>query len=140
MCILYRILDAKTVGRFRVGFSSADCPEKTVTEGGSKRDPDFRSQAHCPLNNVTEQASLKSLESQGGDLVQGSSKWDYVRVMSERHQGSCRKEKRLILDEIEKNLKVHRKSAIRVLNSIKANKPKETRGRRRIYKSIFFCR
>ena len=47
--------------------------------------------------------------------------------------GTCRKEKRLILDELEKNLKVHRKSAIRVLNSIKTKKPQESRGRRRIY-------
>ena len=45
--------------------------------------------------------------------MEGSSKWDYVRVMSERYQGACRKEKRLILDELEKNLKVHRKSAVR---------------------------
>jgi len=52
--------------------------------------------------------------------------------MSERYQGA-RKEKRLILDELEKNLKVHRKSAIRVLNSIKTKKPQESRGRRRIY-------
>lgn len=51
--------------------------------------------------------------------MEGSSKWDYVRVMSERYQSACRKEKRLILDELEKNLKVHRKSAIRALNSIK---------------------
>lgn len=65
--------------------------------------------------------------------MEGSSKWDYVRVMSERYQGACRKEKRLILDELEKNLKVHRKSAIRVLNSIKTKKQQESRGRRRIY-------
>ena len=65
--------------------------------------------------------------------MEGSSKWDYVRVMSERYQNGCRKEKRLILDELEKNLKVHRKSAIRALNSIKTKKPKESRGRRRIY-------
>ena len=45
--------------------------------------------------------------------MEGSSKWDYVRVMSERYQNGCRKEKRLILDELEKNLKVHRKSAVR---------------------------
>ena len=65
--------------------------------------------------------------------MQGPVKWDYVRIMSERYQGACRKEKRLILDELEKNLKVHRKSAIRVLNSIKTKKPQESRGRRRIY-------
>lgn len=111
----------------------SNCPKINVTEDASKRDPDFRPQAHCPLNNVTESASLKSLKSQGGDLVEGSSKWDYVRVMSERYQNACRKEKRLILDELEKNLKVHRKSAIRALNSIKSKKPKESRGRRRIY-------
>lgn len=65
--------------------------------------------------------------------MQGSSKWDYVRVMSERYQNGCRKEKRLILDELEKKLKVHRKSAVRALNYIKNKKPKEARGRRRIY-------
>lgn len=65
--------------------------------------------------------------------MEGSSKWDYVRVMSERYQGACRKEKRIILDELEKNLEIHRKSAVRVLNSIKNKKPTETRGRRRIY-------
>ena len=59
--------------------------------------------------------------------------WSYVRKMSERYQGSCRKDKRLILDEMEKNLKVHRKSAVRALNSVKNKKPKESRGRRRIY-------
>lgn len=61
--------------------------------------------------------------------MEGASKWDYVRVMSERYQSGCRKEKRLILDELEKNLKIHRKSAVRVLNSIKKKQPKETRGR-----------
>ena len=65
--------------------------------------------------------------------MEESSKWDYVRVMSERYQSACRKEKRIILDELEKNLKIHRKSAIRALNSIKIKKPKESRGRRRIY-------
>jgi hypothetical protein len=53
--------------------------------------------------------------------------------MSERYQGACLKEKRIILDELEKNLKIHRKSAVRALNSIKNKKPKETRGRRRVY-------
>lgn len=65
--------------------------------------------------------------------MEESSKWDYVRVMSERYQNACRKEKRLILDELEKNLKVHRKSAIRALALVSRNKPKETRGRRRLY-------
>jgi hypothetical protein len=44
------------------------------------------------------------LKSQGGDEVKGASKWDYVRQMSDRYQQACRKEKRLILDELEKNL------------------------------------
>ena len=105
---------AKSFGNtYLSGNTRTNCPEKSVTEDASKRDPVFQSQPHCPLNNVTEQASLKSLESQGGDLVEGPSKWDYVRVMSERYQNGCRKEKRLILDELEKNLKVHRKSAVR---------------------------
>ena len=65
--------------------------------------------------------------------MEGSSKWDYIRVMSERYQHACRKEKHLILDELVKNLKVHRKSAVRALNSVKKKKAKETRGRRRIY-------
>ena len=34
--------------------------------------------------------------------MKGASKWDYVRQMSERYQQACRKEKRLILDELEK--------------------------------------
>ena len=41
-----------------------------------------------------------------------------MRVRSERDQNACRKEKPLILDELEKNLEVHRKSAVRALNSI----------------------
>ena len=65
--------------------------------------------------------------------MQESSKWEYVRVMSERYQSGCRKEKRLILDELEKNLGIHRKSAIRALGSVKAKVAKETRGRQRIY-------
>lgn len=65
--------------------------------------------------------------------MEESSKWDYVRVMSERYQNASRKEKHLILNELEKNLKMHRKSAIRALGSVKAKRPKETRGRRRIY-------
>jgi hypothetical protein len=102
--------------------AKANCPEINVTEAVPKRDPVFQSQPHCPLNSVTEQASLKSLGSQGGDLVEGSSKWDYIRVMSERYQRACRKEKHLILDELVKNLKVHRKSAVRALNSVKKKK------------------
>ena len=111
-------LNLSAVSQFKIAaklqkLCFTNCPEINVTEDASKRDPDFRPQAHCPLNSVTESASLKSLKSQGGDLVEGSSKWDYVRVMSERYQNACRKEKRLILDELEKNLKVHRKSAVR---------------------------
>ncbi len=53
--------------------------------------------------------------------------------MSERYQSACRKEKRLILNELEKNLGIHRKSAIRALGSVKAKVAKETRGRQRIY-------
>ena len=62
-----------------------------------------------------------------------SSKREYLRILSQRYQGASRKEKHLILSEIEKNLKMHRKSAIRVLNTIKQKRPKETRGRRRVY-------
>ena len=62
-----------------------------------------------------------------------SSKREYLRILSQRYQGASRKEKHLILSEIEKNLKMHRKSAIWVLNSIKQKRPKETRGRRRVY-------
>ena len=53
--------------------------------------------------------------------------------MSERDQNACRKEKPLILDELEKNLEVHRKSAVRALSSINKQKPKETGERRRVY-------
>lgn len=62
-----------------------------------------------------------------------ASKREYLRIMSQRYQSACRKEKRVILDELEKNLKLHRKSAIRSINSVKAKKPKEVHGRRRIY-------
>jgi len=65
--------------------------------------------------------------------VTDSSKREYLRILSQRYQGASRKEKHLILSEIEKNLKMHRKSAIWVLNSIKQKRPKETRGRRRVY-------
>jgi hypothetical protein len=65
--------------------------------------------------------------------VTDSSKREYLRILSQRYQGASRKEKHLILSEIEKNLKMHRKSAIRVLNTIKQKRPKETRGRRRVY-------
>lgn len=60
-------------------------------------------------------------------------RWDYLRIMSERYQNACRKEKRLILDELEKNLEVHRKSAIRALGMVKSKRPTETRGRKRVY-------
>ena len=65
--------------------------------------------------------------------MRAASKWDYVRKMSQRYQVACHKEKRIILDELEKNLGIHRKSAIRTLSTIKARKPAERRGRRRIY-------
>lgn len=92
-----------------------------------------RSHPHCPFNSVTENASLKSLKSHGGDNVTEASKQEYLRIMSQRYQNACRKEKHLILSEIEKNLEIHRKSAIRALGTIKQNRPKETRGRRRVY-------
>ena len=60
-------------------------------------------------------------------------KWEYVQVMSRRYHGSDRKTKNLILSELEKNLAIHRKSAIRLLGNIKTKKPKENRGRRRVY-------
>ena len=110
-----------------------NCPEINVTEGGSERDWNNQPLAHCPVNSVTENASLKSLESQGGDEVTGEAKWQYLQIMSTRYHNSDRKQKCLILGEIEINLKIHRKSAIRRLNEIKSKKPKETRGRRRIY-------
>lgn len=53
--------------------------------------------------------------------------------MSQRYQAACRKEKRIILDELVKNLGLHRKSAIRALAEVKIRKPKESRGCRRIY-------
>ncbi len=65
--------------------------------------------------------------------MKGASKWDYVHQMSQRYQVACRKEKRIILDELVKNLGLHRKSAIRALAEVKIRKPKESRGRRRIY-------
>ena len=65
--------------------------------------------------------------------MKGASKWDYIKIMSERYQDSCRKEKRIILNELEKNLGIHRKSAIRALNGIKNKEQIERRGRRRIY-------
>lgn len=53
--------------------------------------------------------------------------------MSERYHNSDRKAKCLNLSELEINLKIHRKSAVRLINGIKNKKPKETRGRRRVY-------
>jgi hypothetical protein len=53
--------------------------------------------------------------------------------MSTRYHGSDRKNKNLILSELEKNLGIHRKSATRLINNIKNKKPKEVRGRHRIY-------
>jgi hypothetical protein len=93
-------------------------------------------QDHCPLNSVTEDASLKSLQSQGGDEVTAASRREYLRIMSERYQLACRKEKHIILTELEKNLGIHRKSAIRAMGSVKAREPRETRGRRRIYNDV----
>lgn len=63
----------------------------------------------------------------------GVAKYEYVQVMSRRYHNSDRKTKRLILSELEINLKIHRKSAIRLLSTVKNKKPKENRGRRRIY-------
>ena len=57
-------------------------------------------------------------------------KWEYVRIMSERYHNSDRKVKCLILSELEINLKIHRKSAVRLINGIKNKKPKETRARK----------
>lgn len=65
--------------------------------------------------------------------MRSKDRWDYLRVMSERYQNACRKEKRLILDELEKNLEVHRKSAIRALGIVKSKRPRETHGRKRVY-------
>ena len=104
-----------------------------VTETAQSENLKYDPQPHCPLNSVTEDASLKSLESHGGDEVKAAAKWEYLRVMSERYQNACRKEKRIILSELEKNLGIHRKSAIRALGSVKTKRPLETRGRRRVY-------
>ncbi len=41
---------------------------------------------NCPLNSVTEGASLKSLQSHGGDEVTAAGKWEYLRIMSERYR------------------------------------------------------
>ena len=65
--------------------------------------------------------------------MQGESRQAYLRVMGSRYQEEVRGEKRVILDEIEKNLGMHRKSAIRAMGSVKGLRPKESRGRRRIY-------
>ncbi|MBY0385281.1 integrase [bacterium] len=65
-----------------------------------------------------------------------ASRREYLRIMSERYQGACHKEKRIILTELEKNLGVHRKSAIRAMGSVKARRPCETRGRKRIYNDV----
>lgn len=111
----------------------ANCPEINVTESASKRDLNNQSPGHCPVISVTECASLKSLKSHGGDEVTVEAKWEYVRIMSERYHNSERKVKCLILSELEINLKIHRKSAVRLINGIKNKKPKETRGRRRVY-------
>ena len=93
----------------------------------------LRLRVHCPLNDVTERARLKSLKSQGGDEVTEDAKWEYVHVMSRRYHGSDRKNKNLILSELVKNLEIHRKSAVRLINNIKTKRPKERRGRRRRY-------
>jgi hypothetical protein len=113
--------------------SDTNCPEINVTETFQNENLNSRPQVHCPLKDVTDSASLKSFESHGGDQVKDFEKWDYVRKMSERYQNANRSEKCLILNEMEKNLEIHRKSAIRSLNQIKVNKPKESRGRKRIY-------
>ena len=60
-------------------------------------------------------------------------KWEYVQIMSQRYQGSDRKNKNLILSELVKNLEIHRKSATRLMNQAKVKKLKERRGRRRVY-------
>ena len=71
--------------------------------------------------------------SHGGDEVTGDAKYEYVQVMSRRYHNSDRKTKCLILSELEINLKIHRKSAVRLLSTVKNKRPKENRGRRRIY-------
>jgi len=111
----------------------SNCPEINVTEAAQNETMNNQPLTHCPVNSVTEDASLKSLISQGGDEVTEEAKWEYVQVMSRRYHGSDRKNKNLILSELEKNLAIHRKSAVRLINKIKTKKPKENRGRRRIY-------
>lgn len=129
---LFSIYDTKT-RRADYEKRPANCPVINVTEAAQNENLYSQPQAHCLINTVTERASLKSTKSQGGDEVVGASKWAYVRKMSERYQSASRVEKHLILDELEKNLEIHRKSAIRALGSVRAKSPKETRGRQRIY-------
>ena len=111
----------------------ANCPEINVTEAAQNESVNNQPLTHCPINTVTEDASLKSLKSHGGDEVTTEAKWEYVQIMSRRYHGSDRKTKNLILSELEKNLAIHRKSAVRLLGNIKTKKPKEHRGRQRIY-------
>lgn len=110
-----------------------NCPEINVTEAAQSETVNYQPLTHCPVNNVTEPASLKSLKSHGGDAVTTEAKWEYVHIMSRRYHGSDRINKNLILSELVKNLAIHRKSAVRLLGNIKTKKPKENRGRRRIY-------
>lgn len=78
----------------------ANSPQKNVTQTPQNENFNYETQGHCPINSVTESASLKSLQSHGGDEVTAASRREYLRIMSERYQVACRKEKRIILTEL----------------------------------------
>jgi hypothetical protein len=64
----------------------------------------------------------------------------YVKLMARRYQKAKRKERSLLLTEMEQVTKLHRKHLIRLLNGTSLERKKRTTARRRIMKFSFQSR
>lgn len=61
---------------------------------------------------------------------------EYIQMLWKRYQTAGKKDKKLILDEITRNIQIHRKAAIRMMN--KKHCPKRRPGRKQIYSKVTF--
>ena len=87
------------------------------------------------LENRDIIVSTKKQQSLEGTLVSSQAIREYLLLLWEKYQGSSRHEKGRILDELERNLGMHRKAAIRMLRGVTAPRSKQgfKGGRRRRY-------
>lgn len=61
---------------------------------------------------------------------------EYIQMLWKRYQTAGKKDRSLILDELVRNLEIHRKAAIRMMN--KTAPPKKRPGRKQIYSKVTF--